>query len=118
MKRDIQFRKQMRKRRIRAKVSGTSLIPRLSVFRGSKHLFLQIIDDTLGKTLVSASEYELAKQGVKGTKTERALTLGKLIGQKARAQGLETIVFDRGGNAYHGRVQAVAQGAREAGLVF
>ncbi len=118
MKRSTQFRKQMRKRRIRAKVAGTSSIPRLSVFRGNKHLFLQIIDDTVGKTLVFASEYELAEQGVKGTKTERALALGKIIGQKARAQGLEQIVFDRGGNAYHGRVQAVAQGAREAGLVF
>ncbi|MBI4272707.1 50S ribosomal protein L18 [Candidatus Uhrbacteria bacterium] len=118
MKRDTRFRKQMRKRKIRAKVAGTSVVPRLSVFRGRKHIFLQIIDDTHGKTLVWAHERELDAQTVKTTKTERALALGKLIGQKARTQGLERIVFDRGGNAYHGRVQAVAQGARDAGLVF
>lgn len=118
MKRTTQFRKKMRKRKIRAKVFGTSRIPRLSVFRGSKHLFLQIIDDTSGKTLVSAQEGELAKKSEKETKSGRASALGKLIGEKARAAGIEQVVFDRGGNAYHGRVQAVAQAAREAGLVF
>ncbi len=117
MKHDTQFQKQMRKRRVRGKISGTSAVPRVSVFRGSKHLFLQIIDDTLSKTLVCAAEHELSS-GVKETKIQRAHALGALLGKKARAAGLERVVFDRGSSAYHGRVQAVAQGAREQGLVF
>ena len=108
----------MRHSRVRAKVSGTPEIPRLSVFRGQEHMRLQVIDDTAHKTLVSASEYELSKKGVKGTKTERARALGVLIAEKAVAAGIVRIVFDRGGNRYHGRVQAAAEGAREAGLQF
>ncbi|MBI2484018.1 50S ribosomal protein L18 [Candidatus Uhrbacteria bacterium] len=118
MKRSNLFRKQLRRRRIRASVSGTAAIPRFAVFRGTKHLFLQLIDDTAGYTLASAHEGELSEKEQKEIKTERARLLGKLLAQKAVAAGIQNVVFDRGGNAYHGRVKAAAEGARTGGLTF
>lgn len=116
--RDKNFRKDLRKRRIRARVSGTQGCPRLSVFRGLKTCSVQLIDDEKGFTLASATEKELSKDQIKKTKTERARILGGLIAKKAQEKGITGVVFDRGGNAYHGRVRAVAEAAREGGLQF
>ena len=110
--------KQLRKNRVRARIHGTAICPRLSVFRGLKTLFLQLIDDDRGVTLVSASEKELSKDYAKKAKTERAKGLGLLIAEKAQKSKIETLVFDRGSSAYHGRVKAAAEGAREGGLQF
>ena len=112
----IQSKKDSRQRvryAIRKKVSGTSERPRLSVFRSNKEIYAQIIDDVNSSTLASASSKE-----VKGTKTEQATIVGKLIAEAAKKAGLETVVFDRGGFLYHGRVKALADSAREAGLKF
>ncbi len=109
-------KEQTRKRlhmRIRNKISGTSERPRLSVYRSSKAIYCQVIDDQKGHTLAAASS-----QGVKGTKTEQAAAVGKLIAERAKATGVETVVFDRGGYRYHGRVRSLAEGAREGGLKF
>ena len=107
--------------RVRAKVSGTRARPRLNVFRSSAHIYAQVIDDDRGHTLLAASDLEqdvidLAGDGA--TKTARARAVGAVIGERAKAAGIDAIVFDRGGFIYHGRVKAVAEGAREAGLVF
>jgi len=101
--------------RVRAKVSGNPESPRLSVFRSNRGMFLQLIDDTEGKTLASASSKELKKTV---TKTDAGKELGKLIAEKAKTKKIETVVFDRGAYKYHGRVKAVADGAREGGLKF
>ena len=103
--------------RVRARVKGTSDRPRLSVFRGNVTCYLQVIDDVSGKTLVSATEKEL-KAAAKMTKTDKAKALGTLLGEKCLAAGIKAVVFDRGARQYHGRVEAVADGAREAGLQF
>ena len=105
-----------RKARTRAKISGTALKPRLSVFRSNTGLFLQLIDDAAGRTLVSAATKEI--KAAKTTKIEASLELGKLIAQKALAAKITNVVFDRGAYKYHGRVKAVADGAREGGLQF
>lgn len=110
--------KQLRKKRVRAKVSGHPSRPRLSVSRGLATTTLQLIDDQRGVTIASAYERELAAVDKKKTKTERAHLLGLLIAKKAVAAGVKEAVFDRGGNAYHGRVKAAAEGAREGGLIF
>jgi large subunit ribosomal protein L18 len=104
--------------RIRKKVSGTSEKPRLSVFRSNKAIYAQLINDLDGVTLASASSFskELVEQ--QGTKTEIAKGVGKLIAGKAKEVGIETVVFDRGGYLYHGRVKSLAEGAREGGLKF
>jgi large subunit ribosomal protein L18 len=102
--------------RIRKIVSGTASQPRLSVFRSNKEIYVQIIDDVNGVTLVAASSRE--KGVAKGTKTETANAVGKLIAEKALKAGVTTISFDRGGNLYHGRVKSLADGAREGGLKF
>lgn len=104
-----------RKRRIRAKVSGTSEMPRLSVFRSLKNISVQVIDDVAGKTLVSASlkEVKKAKNDIAGAKE-----LGKSVAEKCKAQKIENVVFDRSGYKYHGKVKALAEGAREGGLKF
>jgi large subunit ribosomal protein L18 len=103
--------------RIRKKIFGTKERPRLCVFRSSKHIYGQIIDDTENKVLVSASDLELnAKE--KMTKTKKAYEVGKLLAEKAKALKIEKVVFDRAGYKYHGRVKALAQGAREGGLKF
>jgi large subunit ribosomal protein L18 len=106
---------------VRAKVKGTGKRPRLNVFRSSAHIYAQVIDDDRGRTLVAASDLErdvLDRAGAEATKTGKARAVGELIGERAKAAGIDTIVFDRGGFIYHGRVKAVAEGAREAGLAF
>ena len=106
--------------RVRKKISGTSESPRMSVFRSLNHIYVQIIDDTKGITLCSASTMEKdVKAKIEGlSKTDAAKVVGKIAGEKAIALKIETVVFDRGGYLYTGRVQAVADGAREAGLKF
>lgn len=112
------IQKQLRRNRVRGKVSGTAERPRLSVFRGLKTCFVQIINDEEGVTIASMSEKQLTKDSMDKKKGERAHELGKLVGQKAIEKGITKIVFDRGGNKYHGRVEQIAKGAREAGLEF
>ena len=101
-----------RHRRIRGKVSGTAERPRLAVFRSNRGIFAQLIDDSTGRTLASANW--LALQGFKGDKTAQATAVGKQLAEAARKVGIETVVFDRGGYLYHGRVKALADGARMA----
>lgn len=105
------------KRRVRGKISGSSELPRLSVYKSNKEIYAQLIDDKNGKTLVSASSREKGVDA-KGTKTEISAAVGKAIAAKAVAAGIESIVFDRNGFVYHGRVKALADGAREGGLKF
>ena len=106
-----------RHRRIRGKVAGTAERPRLAVFRSNKGIFAQLIDDENGRTLAGASWLGLAKS-FKGTKTEQAAEVGKLLAAAAKSAGVDTCVFDRGGYLYHGRVKALAEAAREGGLKF
>lgn len=112
--------RQRRHTRVRKSVSGTPLRPRLNVFRSSAHIYAQVIDDVAGRTLAAASDSdkELATALAGKTKTERAREVGKAVAERAKANGVELVVFDRGGYKYHGRVQALADGAREAGLGF
>lgn len=113
--------RQRRHVRVRAKVKGTNARPRLNVFRSSAHIYAQVIDDDRGRTLVAASDLEqdvLDRAGAEATKSAKARAVGEVIGERAKAAGIKTIVFDRGGYIYHGRVKAVAEGAREAGLAF
>ncbi len=104
--------------RVRKRVSGTAAKPRLVVSRSSRHVFVQIVDDTVGKTLVCASTMEADLRESDGDKTAKALEVGKLLAQRAKEAGVSTVVFDRGGSKYHGRIAAIAQGAREAGLTL
>ena len=104
--------------RIRKKVSGTSTKPRLSVFRSNAEIYVQLIDDNNGLTLASASSRDKDIQAQKVTKTEKSKLVGASVAQKAIGLGINVCVFDRGGNLYHGRVKAVAEGAREGGLQF
>ncbi len=106
--------------RVRKKISGTTIRPRLSVFRSTKHVYAQIIDDTNGSTLVSASsmDKELKDQINNGGNVEAARQVGLLIAKRAKEKGIDQVVFDRGGYLYHGRVQALADAAREEGLDF
>lgn len=117
MKKTSLQRKKLRKNRIRAKIKGSSEQPRLVVFRSLTSCSAQFIDDENSVTLLSGSEKDLPKNE-KLTKTERAKVLGIMLGKKAVEKGIIKVVFDRGGNAYHGRVAAFAEGAREGGLVF
>lgn len=105
------------KRRVRGKISGSADLPRLSVYKSNKEIYAQLIDDKDGKTLASASSREKGVDA-NGTKSEVSAAVGKAIAAKALAAGIETIVFDRNGFVYHGRVKALAEGAREAGLKF
>lgn len=105
------------KRRVRGKISGSSELPRLSVYKSNKEIYAQLIDDKNGTTLVSASSREKGVDA-NGTKTEVSSAVGKAIAAKAIAAGIEQIVFDRNGFVYHGRVKALADGAREGGLKF
>ncbi len=109
-----QAKRQLRHKRVRSIVAGSQSRPRLSVFRSAKHIYAQLIDDTTGKTLVSASTKEIKATG----KVSASSEVGKLIAKKALDRKIETVAFDRGGYKYHGRVKAVAEGAREAGLKF
>lgn len=103
---------------VRKKVSGTAQKPRLSVFRSNAEIYVQLIDDITGVTLASASSRDKDIAAQKGTKLEKSKMVGEAIARKAAALGLTTVVFDRGGNLYHGRVKNVAEGARQGGLVF
>ena len=105
-----------RHRRVRKKVTGTAERPRLAVFRSSKHIYVQAIDDLTGRTLVSASTMEADLRTGTTATVDAAKNVGKLVGERAQAAGITTVVFDRGGFKYHGRVAAVADGARAAGL--
>jgi len=112
--------RERRHNRVRRRVSGSPLRPRLNVFRSSTHIYAQVIDDLAGHTLAAASDLdkELAS-AIKGkTKTERAGVVGKAVAERAKANGIDLVVFDRGGYKYHGRVKALADAAREAGLGF
>lgn len=106
--------------RVRGKISGTPSTPRLCVTRSNANLYVQVIDDVAGKTLAAVSTLgaEFKASGKKSATVEGAFELGQLIGKKASDLGISSVVFDRGGNLYHGRVKAVAEGAREAGLKF
>jgi len=106
-----------RHRRVRGKVAGTAERPRLAVFRSNAGISAQLIDDRASKTLAAASWLQL-KKGIKGTKSDQAREVGKLLAENAKKAGVETCVFDRGGYLYHGRVKALAEGAREGGLSF
>jgi large subunit ribosomal protein L18 len=106
-----------RHRRVRGKVSGTPEQPRLVVFRSNKGIFAQLVDDVNGNTLASASWLQL-KSAAAGTKTDQAADVGRRLAAEARKAGIKHCVFDRGGYLYHGRVKALAQGAREGGLIF
>lgn len=103
--------------RVRGKISGTAERPRLSVFRSENHIYAQIIDDVAGNTLVSASTVEKSFEG-NGSNIEAAKKIGATVAERALAKGIENVVFDRGGYIFHGRVAALAEGAREAGLKF
>ena len=111
-------RRQNIRYRIRAKIAGTAVKPRLSVFRSNTEIYCQLIDDDASATLASASSRDKDIKAQAGNKTEKAKMVGQAIARKAKELGLENVVFDRGGNLYHGRVIAVADGAREGGLVF
>ena len=104
--------------RVRKKVAGTATRPRLVVSRSSRHLFVQVIDDSQGKTLAFASTMEADLRADKGDKTAKSKAIGALIASRAKALGVTTVVFDRAGNKYHGRIAAVADSARENGLEF
>jgi len=110
--------KDRRHRRVRKKVTGTAERPRLAVFRSSKHIYVQAIDDLAGRTLASASTMEANVRGGTTATVDAAKSVGKLVGERVKAAGITTVVFDRGGFKYHGRVAAVAEGAREAGLTL
>jgi len=119
-KEDKNVKRLRRHKRIRKKVFGTPERPRLCVFRSNKHIYAQIIDDTIGHTLVAAStlDPELRGKLQKTWNVEAAREVGRLIGKRALEKGIKKVVFDRGGYKYHGRVKALAEGAREAGLEF
>jgi large subunit ribosomal protein L18 len=107
------MRRQVRGRK---KIAGTAARPRLVVSRSSRHLYVQVVDDTVGKTVASASTMEADLRTFEGDKTAKAKKVGELVAARAKSAGIEAVVFDRGGNKYHGRVAAIAEGAREGGL--
>ena len=113
---DKQQKRKRRHKRVRAKIKGSTSCPRLSVFRSSKYITLQLIDDTKNKSLLQISDAKLDLK--KKTKTEKAYKLGEKFAQTAKAKKIKKVVFDKGGYAYHGRVKAVAEGARKGGLKF
>ena len=104
--------------RVRKKVSGTAERPRLVVSRSARHMVAQVVDDTQGRTLASASSMEVDLRAASDDKSAKARKVGQLIAARAKQAGVEAVVFDRGGNKYHGRVAALAEGAREGGLDF
>ncbi|MEW5805204.1 MAG: 50S ribosomal protein L18 [Patescibacteria group bacterium] len=111
-------KKERRHERIRARVFGTAKRPRLSVFRSNKHIFAQLIDDEKQITLASVSDQHLTKAKKNESGLDRAFSAGKLLAEKAKSQGIKTVVFDRGGYLYHGQIKKLAEGAREGGLAF
>lgn len=120
MKETRRAARQRRHERVRKHVSGTALMPRLSVFRSLKHIYAQLIDDVSGHTLISAStlDPDICEQALTLNKTEQARLVGKRLAEKALSVGVTRVVFDRGGYMYHGRVQALADASRESGLQF
>ncbi|UFU13900.1 50S ribosomal protein L18 [Curtobacterium sp. C1] len=108
--------KARRHNRLRKKITGTESRPRLAVFRSSRHVFVQVIDDAQGHTLASASTMEADLRSFDGDKTAKARRVGELLAERAKAAGVEAVVYDRGGSKYAGRVAAIADGAREGGL--
>jgi len=114
---DTNAQRMKRHQRVRAKVSGTPERPRLNVYRSEKNIYAQVIDDVAGNTLVAASSLDKEIEGNGGNKTA-ARAVGKLVAERAKAKGIDCVVFDRGGYLYHGRVQELAEGAREGGLEF
>ena len=104
--------------RLRKKVTGTATRPRLVVNRSARHIAVQLVDDTVGRTLASASTLEADLRATDGDKTAKARRVGELVGRRASELGVTTVVFDRGGDSYHGRIAALADGARSAGLEF
>ncbi len=110
--------RQRRHLRLRKKVVGTASRPRLVVTRSARHIVAQIVDDAIGETVASASTLEKDLRVAEGDKTAKAKKVGELVAERAKAKGVDAVVFDRGGNKYHGRVAAVADGAREAGLAL
>ena len=114
---DTNAQRLKRHRRVRGKISGTPERPRLNVFRSETNIYAQIIDDVSGKTLVSASSLDKSFDG-RGSNVEGAKKVGQMVAERAKAAGITTVVFDRGGYVYHGRVAALAEGAREGGLEF
>jgi large subunit ribosomal protein L18 len=117
VRRDVRAKRRVR---IRGKLSGTSLRPRLAVFRSNQHIYAQVIDDSNGTTLVAASSLDPDLRGkiANGGTVEAATTVGASIAEKCKSKGIEAVVYDRGGNLYHGRVKALADAARGAGLLF
>ena len=115
--RDRNTDRKIRHARVRKKISGTPEMPRLCVYRSLNNIYAQIIDDTKGVTLVSASSLEKSFEGT-GSNMEAAKKVGQIVAERAKAAGIEAVVFDRGGYLYHGRVKALAEGAREGGLQF
>jgi large subunit ribosomal protein L18 len=111
-------RRQNIRYRIRTKIAGTAQKPRLSVFRSNRDIYVQLIDDDNSATIAAASSRDKDIAAQSGTKSEKGKLVGQAIARKAKDLGIETVVFDRGGNLYHGRVKQVAEGAREGGLVF
>ena len=107
-----------RHRRVRKKVTGTAARPRLAVFRSNKHIYVQAIDDVAGRTIATASTVETDLRSGGTATVEAAKKVGKLVGERTKATGVDAVVFDRGGFKFHGRVAAIAEGAREAGLEF
>lgn len=114
---DANLQRKKRHKRVRAKISGTPERPRLNVFRSEKNIYAQIIDDTTGRTLCSASSVEKGFEG-SGSNKEGAKKVGQMVAQRAKDKGISVVIFDRGGYVYHGRVQELAEGAREGGLQF
>lgn len=104
--------------RVRKRITGTAVRPRLVVNRSARHVFVQVVDDSKGITVASASTMEADLRGFEGDKTAKSKRVGELVAERAKAAGIEAVVFDRGGNRYHGRVAAVAEGAREGGLAL
>ena len=104
--------------RLRLRLSGTGARPRLAVFRSLNHIYAQVIDDTSGTTVAAASSLESGLRGTDGTKTDDAKRVGQLVAERAKAAGVDKVVFDRAGFKYHGRVRSLAEAAREAGLDF
>ena len=104
--------------RVRKRVTGSAARPRLVVTRSARHMFAQVVDDSVGKTVASASTMEIDVRGLGGDKSAKAKKVGELLAERAKGAGVDTVVFDRGGNKYHGRVAALADGAREGGLAF
>ncbi len=114
---DTRGNRDRRHYRLRFKIKGTPERPRLCVFRSEKHIYAQVIDDTAGRTLAAAASNEKGFEGP-GSNREAAEKVGKMVAERAVKKGIESVVFDRGGYVYHGRVQALAEGAREGGLKF